>query len=519
MKNEYVSFFSALILRSFDVEICLGMDASSSLLASSHAAELLEFERNDAATGSKSSLHFRLSHLPVEVLSIVNLYTSGISLLRLLLCGSKLLNFKLCKMRGATQFSIIHGLDHSLRMSAWHPQSWNVMLQFEGLRSIEFVGYDERAIRNLTTAHIAFLPSTIEIIRFGFWEALTMWIDLEGLELDKMEDGSSVASPKVYHLDSKFPNLKRLEIRSKAWDRFSIYVRPGLTVGFSWTLQMKQEFVAHLPSSLVHLNGLFSHVCIDFLVGLPADIQHLEVSMNGPWPPHQHDVFVNAALPKNLKSLNFQSTSGIRFNHFDQTLPHSLQSLSIGCLETRPPQACPIFFFPFTLTHLQLLTPLSWHMEDVLALPKALLHFEVRCAAPHFDGHLFDLLPPILHTILFGEDHLGRNPIPVQSMTTLSERPLQRLALNSSVPFAWSDIPALPPTLTYFSQPVMTFSAVPGRPQATRTEAFALWKSQHPLRCRFVTLNQDASQTENRPTSFVQSVTNQVTGWIGGLWK
>lgn len=165
-------------------------------LTDAQDTELQRLVTGDESVGPEKGNFVRLAHFPSDVLAIINLHVSGLDLLRILSCGSKLLYYKLTKMRGATQFRIASGIDHFLRHADWRNRSFEAMSAFEGLRCVEFLGFYNKSFRHFTTAKLENLPPTIEVLRFDFLEALTMWIDLSQRQWEHLEDGTTVFHAK-----------------------------------------------------------------------------------------------------------------------------------------------------------------------------------------------------------------------------------------------------------------------------------------------------------------------------------
>lgn len=414
----------------------------------------------------------RLAHFPPYVLSIINLNISGISLFRLLSCGSKLLYFKLANMRGATQFSVIGAADQYLQYADWRNNNFQSMRVFEGLRSIQIVGFAGKSLRNFSTDKFADLPSTIEILRFEFLQALTLWVDLTNIDWSSYQDGQTISNGKAFHLDEKFPNLKSLELLSPYWDRFSHYVRKGTTVAFTWTAQMKEEFANHIPRGVtnLHLNRL-QLVPSDFPRFFPDGLTTLNYEYMITESRNPDTMALGAALPSRLKSFKFGripwSTMG--------PLPESLEELrenpydlhlSPHCL-TNPNPSQPFFILPSALKTLSVRsTSFPWDERTVSALPSTLTHFQVRLivADPSlaWTDSLFELLPPKLEVIILGNPADG----PTTELTpniSLYDRPLRFFSPGTKVLWPWSSLLQLPSTLETFYAHKLAYARIPDR--------------------------------------------------------
>ena len=431
-------------------------------------------EVGEAARGN----FFRLEHLPSEVLASINLHVSGISLLRLLSCGSKLLYHKLTKLEAATQFSVVNGVDYDLQYSDWRNRNFHSIRLFEGLRSLEIVGFAKKSLRYFSTEKLEDLPSTLESLRFEFIEALNLWVDLKHVKFNH-ETPANVPNPQVYHIDAKFPNLRVLELFSTYWDRFSLHHGPTNTYCFIWTPEMKSEFLAHLPTCLERASFLLDSVPGDCTKGLPQDLHTLRFRTTAFCSDASR---FGETLPIHLKDLTLDAT--IDF-HLLGSLPPSLErftqekSLVAPALNrTLAPAPCR-FVFPPTLLYLCVLhTILRWDKSTLLALPRQLIHFEVTSTAQVTDD-LIEHLPPLLQVIRFG-NYSGRTKLTPLMLDYLIDRPVRILQTTSEVAWPWSSFERLPATIEHFRQDVLTYADIPGKPNSSSDEAFAYWSSKLP---------------------------------------
>lgn len=450
-----------------------------------YQAELQQLVQRDEDGVARSGDFVRLAHFPPYVLSIINLNISGISLLRLLSCGSKLLYFKLTKMRGATQFSVIGQVDHSMQYADWRNKNFQSMRVFEGLRSLEIVGLASKSLRNFSTDKFDDLPSTIEVLRFEFLQAFTLWVDLKDHDWTTYQDGDAIRNGKAYHMEEKFPNLESLELTSPYWDRFSHYARKGVTVAFPWTNQMKEEFAAHLPRSLTSLKiHRFEGVQRDIIKFFPEGIKRLEYDFMLPEEINPQAISMGEALPRQLKILKLGRPLGWReLGHLPVALEALYELSTVTNRWLNPDPSTPFFIFPSTLKTLVLRSSvLPWDEPTVMALPRTLTHFQVRMSKEDpehaFTDSLFELLPPNLEVLILGSAADG----PTTTLTpniSLFDRPLRFFYPGTKVLWPWSSLLQLPPTLQTFYTHALGYTRIPDRDDGySMDEARDYWIDQ-----------------------------------------
>lgn len=448
-------------------------------------SELCLLVSQDKDIGPVEGDFVRLAHFPADVLATINQHVSGLDLLRLLTCGSKLLYYKLSKLRGATQFSILNGIDQTLRFADWRNRSFLAIRAFEGLRSLEMTGFFQTAFRHFTTATLKDLPSTLEVLRFDFVESLTMWIDLQDSQWTGYGDGYVARDGSVYHLDKKFPNLTSLQLTSRHWDTFSFYARQGVTIAFPWSRTMKEEFLSHLPSGMTKLRITLAHLPINAVQLLPKGLTTLH---------HDHyGIFLDFVCPKyesllpqhHLKTLTSTSDGGLSLLAMGQ-LPSQLEyfteilsgSMPIERSLDSPPSGEPLYVFPNTLKSLRMLsTNIAWDIITVKALPPTLTHLETK--AGYWNDQLVELLPPLLETIILGS-RMAENDTSPSLLAHLAHRPVRVFKPCSKHPWPWACFASLPATLKTFNQPLLTYSPIPGQESAAPKLALEYWLSQAP---------------------------------------
>lgn len=243
--------------------------------------------------------------------------------------------------------------------------------------------------------------------------------------------------------------MKTLQLWSRHWDRFSCYIRPGLTIAFKWSVQLKQYFLDHLPRGLTELAITLIETPTDIIGHLPRGLISLKIDHTGPL--HDYTPLIIGSLwPQHLKSLEVSSEDETLSFPLLLPLPSQLEHFSEQLLESAVLERSsdmsttdPFIAFPHPLKTLIIaVADIKWDLPTVRALPSTLMHLETRSG--FWTNELVDNLPPLLETVILGES--ADNKLTPNVLAALAQKPLKVLSVASASSWPWSFTCELPTT-------------------------------------------------------------------------
>jgi hypothetical protein len=437
-----------------------------------------------SATGKKvqklESWHRNcLAVFPTDVLNLMTGYLNGFSILALYNCGSGLLNYKLRKNSAVTHFRVRCGHDIFPPYRDWRNNNFRSVTIFQSLTSLEFTGFDSYAFRYFTSPIVANLPKSLEVIRFDFIEALTMWVDIQKCPQPR----AIVPTFDVFPLDEYFPKLRILELRSRYWDRLTIY-RGKECIAFNWTMEERVKFLQHIPRSVQYLAATATGCPSTFGDCLPEDLISLSLEGTSEIPTQ----FVEN-LNRNLRHLSLTGFCNIEKSEIAK-LPPNLETLRFHSLILDLPAHTAslsterwIPQFPQHLTTLIVDNHATWLEEDgIKLLPSSLTILSLFACSPTLSDSCVQYLPRTLTILELASSSARTNNITHAALMDLPNR-LTKLNLASVAVFPWSCLEMLPASLTLFIHHSFAYDDIPDSPGATPNQADEYWRGKAPKKC------------------------------------
>lgn len=427
-----------------------------------------------------------LSLFPVYALREVTMCLSGFSVLTLYNCGSALLNHKLRKIGAVTQFSVRYGMDHYLPYRDWRNNNFRSIAIFRSLRRLEFVGFSNYSFRNFSTVVIAQFTPNLVAIKFDFIESLTMWIELraEAYGLKKFHY-ASIPNLKAFSMEDSFPQLEELHLSSNYWDRYSIYPTPKECYGFSWTHELKSEFIKHIPRTVtdLHITSAMGPAAGTLF---PPNVQRLNwtVCDMGSYRVDQYNTSdVGASIPRevvHLRLRQLRETPGKRgLLHQLKDLPDTLETLEI-CADAMEvdDDFSPTTLPPHLLSLRLLTTPLPEFTNRTISLLPSTLTVLDLYDVPCLKDDSMPLFPASLTILKLAPN----NKTPKTGLThaCLLDAPkgLVEFVTSSSVLWPWSALEYLPPALKLLEHHSFEYASTPDQEKASKKAATDYWKGK-----------------------------------------
>jgi len=421
-----------------------------------------------------------MANFPTEVLNLMTGYLNGFSILSLYNCGSGLLNYKLRKNGAVTHFRVRCHADVFPPYRDWRNHNFHSLALFQSLQTLEFLGFSNYAFRYFCTPIIERLSPTIQVIRFDFIESLTMWVNVT-----KFPRSANLFEP--FPIGEQFPNLRVLELRSRFWDRLTIYKGKDC-VAYTWTPSSRAAFLSCLPASLSKLTISANGCPSDFPTHLPPNLDTLTVDASHE-APTDWIVHLNPSIRHLVVT---GTTSGPKIEEM-KLLPRDLEVLHLNGLRESPEQLQqlqnPVPEFPHLLKELRITDKTSWIGEEVIkTLPSTLTTLCLSTCSNALKDDVVQHFPRSLtHLYLSSEiaeitdiSHLALMDLPGQ---------LRLLNLASKQRWPWSCFEMLPHTLEYLAHRLFEPSENPDDPSMAPQAALAYWKRKTPPGCQVVTLS------------------------------
>jgi hypothetical protein len=420
-----------------------------------------------------------LAVFPTDVLNIITGYVNGFAILALYNCGSGLLNYKLRKNGAVTHFRVRCGIDVLPPYRDWRHNNFRSLTIYQSLTSVEFTGFATYCLRYFTSAVVAGLPPTIEVFKFDFIEALTMWVDTK----KSPEPKNAALSFVPFYLDEHFPKLRVLELSSPHWDRLTIY--QGKTcIAYNWQAELKDEFVKHIPRTVQTLK-ISATGTETFGSNLPENLVSLTLNHYQAGPSF-------LKLPEALRELTILPWQAIPSEYISD-MPRTLEKLQIksfvptgapGEDEKEPPK------FPPMLRTLSIENNATTFNEAVIkALPETLTTLQMH-GSTQLTSSCVQYFPRSLTILELANGIATTNEIASEAFMDLPSG-LRSLNLASSIKLPWSVLEMLPPSLELFTQCSMQFCEIPDQPDAAREQAEQFWRSKAPSKCLLQVQNFD----------------------------
>lgn len=410
----------------------------------------------------KSKLCHRngLESLPSEILNLVTSHINGFTMMALYNCGSSLLNYKLKQNRTVTHFRIQFQTEVCPPYKDWRFCNFRAITKYQSLVSLELLELGGISIKYFTSSIVANLPKTLEILKFEFIEAYTMWI----AAADYSSDRKDTHPFEIFQLDCQFPHLRVLELFSNVWDRYSLY-RGKHCIPFQWTTELKDKFLSHLPKGLESLSlSQLGSESIGKL--LPPSLPALSVC----------DPIDFSSLSKEMKKLT------VIYDEIEaSTLPDLPCELEFFEM-CRFSEYGGLVRFSCSLKTLIVYQSGDEFDEDAIkALPATLTELRFGKMSYSLDSSIIKYLPQGLKTCILTDGFSTIHDIGPEAFPDL---PKSLTILNLATrALPWSIFKSLPPQLVQWTQYQLkpTEAAVGQSP----TESLEYWKNQAPKGCAF----------------------------------